>query len=578
MIRTIRKIFFWFLAPVILLAGIVSAIGYFYYAGIIRDYVTATVEKESKGLYHAEIGKVYLNIIAGDMTLGSLSLVPDTALYRTRAPVDTLSPLLIGLRIKQVSVGGFQAVNALLHRNLMVSRIRFDKPEVTVFRMRMPSGAGEAEKKEMIMSVPLPPSLVSIGIKEFAIDNAEVELVDCTGDSITRMSFPACNVLVKNILVDSAHRGQKRLFNADDISVDLGSYSMRSKNGMNNISFGGIGLSTGTGEAYIRNFHLEPIYSKHDYSRKLGYQTDRMDIRISSVRLRRVNLRKLLFEGRLQAGLLEVDSLILDDYRDKRVQRRPGFRPPMPQDGIRSLKTYVRIDSVLLKNGMASYAEQTGEVPGTIFFDRMSALFTGLTNDSALLAAGLVSELKGTAYLMGKGKLDANIRFNFGNRQNSFTFSATLGPFDLAEINPMLSNLLPAKVVSGRLNKLVLPVVFANDDAAQGKIQFYYSDLSVSVLDTKHTTWSKIKTGVINFAANDLIINKDNPSRSGKVKTGIVYFKRDKEKGIINFLWKSTLSGLKSTMGFNSEAQKAMLRHENQGAEEKRKQEKKKRK
>jgi hypothetical protein len=46
--------------------------------------------------------------------------------------------------------------------------------------------------------------------------------------------------------------------------------------------------------------------------------------------------------------------------------------------------------------------------------------------------------------------------------------------------------------------------------------------------------------------------------------TGTIYFKRDKSKGIINFLWKSTLSGLKSTMGFNSKAQKEIIKHEKQ--------------
>ena len=338
------------------------------------------------------------------------------------------------------------------------------------------------------------------------------------------------------------------------------------KNGMNKLSFGEIGLSTGTGEVYVKNFHLEPLFNKHDYTRKLGYQTDWMDISIKELRFQRMNLRSLIFEGKMQAGLLEIDSLVLDDYRDKRIAPRPGFKPPMPQDGIRKLKTYLRVDTVILKNGKAFYAEQTGAVPGTIFFDKMSATFTGLTNDSVLLNAGLVSELKGTAYMMGKGKLDVTVNFDFGDKKNSFNFSALMGTVDMVEINPMLSNLLPARVVSGKINKLVVPMVYANDEEAKGHLLFYYNDLSVEVLDKKQTTWTKIKTGVINFAANDLVVNNDNPTKSGKMKTGVIFFKRDKEKGIINFFWKSTLSGLKSTMGFNSKAQKEMLKEEKQEA------------
>ncbi|HNW73180.1 MAG: hypothetical protein PHP04_08185 [Bacteroidales bacterium] len=47
-------------------------------------------------------------------------------------------------------------------------------------------------------------------------------------------------------------------------------------------------------------------------------------------------------------------------------------------------------------------------------------------------------------------------------------------------------------------------------------------------------------------------------TKSGKLKTGVIFYRRDKEKGIINFVWKSVLTGLKSQMGFNSEEQKAM--------------------
>ena len=111
-----------------------------------------------------------------------------------------------------------------------------------------------------------------------------------------------------------------------------------------------------------------------------------------------------------------------------------------------------------------------------------------------------------------------------------------------------------------------------------GKLLFYYENLSVDVLDKKQTVWTKIKTGVINFAANDLIINNSNPTKSGKMKTGVISFSRDKGKSIINFLWKSALSGLKSTMGFNSKVQKEMIRDEKQQVKETNRKEKKEKK
>ena len=573
--KTVGKIILGFLAVLILLAGILFTIGYFYYGKIIRNYLIEAVSRESKGLYKAEIGSLSLNLLVGNLTIDRFSLVPDTALYRARSNSDTLSPLLLKITVDKFMIRDFRIMDAVRFRKIDVKRIRFIGPEVTVFRMAMPRKANDDKPKEKMTSIPLPKGLTSIEIGELLVENAKLDFVDCSHDTITRNSFPTCNITIKHILVDSAHQGKRRLFNADDISITLGSYSLPLKNGMNKLSFGEIGISTGSGVVYVNKFHLEPLYNKHDYTRKLGYQTDWMDISVSKLAFKRMDLRKLLFEGKIMAGFLEIDTLILDDYRDKRVAPRPGFKPPMPQDGIRKLKTYLRIDTLLLKGGKASYGEQVGEAPGTIFFDKLGATFTGLTNDSVLLHAGLVSELKGTGWLMGKGKMDATIRFNFGNPRSAFTFSAMIGPMDLVEINPMLSNLLPAKVVSGKLQKLQIPLVSANDDVAKGKLLFYYNDLSIDVQDKKQTTWTKIKTGVINFAANDLVVNDDNPTKSGKMKTGTIYFMRAKDKGFINFLWKSTLSGLKSTMGFNSKAQKSLIREEKQKTAEKHTKEKK---
>ncbi|MFZ4522088.1 MAG: hypothetical protein ACOYNC_10295 [Bacteroidales bacterium] len=573
--KTILKIILWFLAVVVLVLGITFAIGYFYYAKIVRTYLTEMVQKESKGLYKAEIGDLYLNLLGGNLTIDRFSLLPDTALYRARAGTDTVSPLLIKLTINQFRIRGFHVMAALKERKIDVTRIRFIGPEVTVFRMKMPPKTDEGKNKETLMSIPLPKGLSSILVKEFMIEDAKLEFVDCTKDTITRNTFPTCNIFIRHILVDSAHTGKKRLFNADDISITLGSYALPMKNGMNEISFGEIGLSTATGEVYAKNFHLKPLFSKYDYSRKLGFQTDWMDIRINKVIFKRMDLRKLLFEGKMKAGLLEIDTLTLDDYRDKRVDLKPGFKPPMPQQAIRNLKSYLRIDTILLKNGKASYAEQVGEVPGTIFFDKLNATFTGLTNDSLLLHAGLVSELKGSGYLMGQGRLDVTVRFNFADKQNSFSFSAMLGPFDLTIINPMLSNLVPAKVLGGKVKRVFIPMVYANDDVARGKMLFYYNDLKVSMVDQEQTTWSKVKKGVINFAANDLLLSNDNPNKAGKMHTAVIFAERKKELGFVNYFWRSAFSGIKSTIGFNSKDQKSMIKEEKKIKKEEAKEERK---
>lgn len=545
-----------------LMAGGVFFVGYYYYGKIIQTYISESVRQESNGLYKAEVGNIYLNVIEGSLKIRDLKLTPDTALYRQAAVRDTLSPLLFSLSIDRFEINNFQILKVLRARKINIDSIFFNAPEITVYRMNVAPHAESDKLSPEMLRIPLPEGLNSILVKKIKFENGKLDFYDFSGEQVFFQSVPSCSIIITNVLVDSVHYGEKRLFNADDISIKINDISFLTKNGFNNISFGEAGLSTGSNSLYINNFKLTPQFNRHDYTRKLGYQTDRTEISISSIQVQRFNFREFILQRKIKASLVLLDSLMLNDYRDKRVDARPRFQPKMPHEVIRNLKTYLKIDTLKLKNGRADYAEQVGDEAGTLFFDKMSATFTNLTNDKAALKAGLVSELKTTAYLMGKGKVDATIRFNFGDIKNSFTFEAHVGSFDLGEINPFLSKLIPAEVKSGKVKELIIPKIDANDDVATGRLLFYYNDLSIAMSVEKTNVWNKILKKGAEFFINDVVVNDDNPTKSGKTTTGIVRFERDKEKGFINYLWKASFSGLKSTLGINSKEQKKVIKAE----------------
>jgi hypothetical protein len=55
---------------------------------------------------------------------------------------------------------------------------------------------------------------------------------------------------------------------------------------------------------------------------------------------------------------------------------------------------------------------------------------------------------------------------------------------------------------------------------------------------------------------NDIKLRSNNPKSLGKPRIGEVYFERDKEKSILNYIWKSTMSGLLTTVGITNKQQK----------------------
>jgi hypothetical protein len=284
---------------------------------------------------------------------------------------------------------------------------------------------------------------------------------------------------------------------------------------------------------------------------------DRMDITIKKITVKSLNLRQLLINHKFIAGLITVDVLNLEDYRDKRVPMRPDFKPPLPQQALLQSKMYIKIDNVRLTNGKVRYSEQLGSEPGFIFLDKMDGTISNITNDSIMVKSKTVMKVNASMYLMGKGLLNAHLNIPLGEKNDAFTFSATLSKMDLKEINPMVTRLAPAEITSGTINKMVLAGVKADNVKAAGRMAFYYNDLTIKMTKKENDIWSKIKTGVLTFAANTYVRN-DNPAKNGSFTEGTIYFERDIHKSIFNFLWKSVYSGIKSTIGINKKEQKEL--------------------
>jgi hypothetical protein len=124
------------------------------------------------------------------------------------------------------------------------------------------------------------------------------------------------------------------------------------------------------------------------------------------------------------------------------------------------------------------------------------------------------------------------------------------------EINPMVSRLLPVRILEGEATKTEIKFMHLNQDYSSGEMKLFYKDVKIMLSATKPGWQENWKNSLMSFAANNILDFKSNPNYNGNFRTGIIWFERDKRKGFINFLWKSSLSGIKSSFGLNSKQQK----------------------
>ena len=133
---------------------------------------------------------------------------------------------------------------------------------------------------------------------------------------------------------------------------------------------------------------------------------------------------------------------------------------------------------------------------------------------------------------------------------------------DLTTLNSMSEHLLGMGILRGQ-GSVEAPFITANDSIATGHLVFKYKKLRLAMYNRKKAKLNQgFGTPLLNFLINDLVVKSNNPKFARKPRIGQVYFVRDTEKGVVNYLWKGILSGLTSTLGFNNKEQRLERKEE----------------
>ena len=340
------------------------------------------------------------------------------------------------------------------------------------------------------------------------------------------------------------------LINLNDRAVISGDsmYTFRTKD---------IRINLADRKVSLDSITLTPRYSRDDFFAKAGHQTDRITLYGKSAILDNFNPDDLLNNHFIHFGKLRLNNLSLRFERDMHYPRREVIKP-MPIDMLARIPYRFRIDSVQLRNSMISYFEYEviSKNPGIFFIDNFNVLAENLTNELAPADSNMVLKFHGSGKLMKQANMDFTLVMPYFAPHRQWWFSAEAGQIDLTQFNLLTENVLGLTVLSG-IGSLEVPLITGNDTAAKGSVNFLYKKLKLRLYNRKKSQKSKkFYSPFANFMMNSIIIKSNNPPFLGRTKKGIVYFDRVPEKSFIYYLWKSNLSGILSTLGFNNKQQR----------------------
>ncbi len=492
-------------------------------------------------------------------------LSADSLELNDRPPLDQLSDSSgVGIFVKNIRLDGLDYYRLLTAKTFEVKQVRVEQPLVLLKREislqnRKPETAGRINLYRMLRG-----RLRKIAARDVDISDARLKLINLLGDHSDTYLFDRIDFDIRNVLIDSTNRvfSNKFLY-SDDLNFSIRDYRHTSSDSLYDYGAAWVSFRSADMNLEVDSGFLTPRLDEMAFAKKVGTQTDRLNLAFDRMVLSRCRVVEFLTDNRLWIDKLVIDSLSGGDYRDKSYPLPEGHFPPLPATALRRLDFLLRVDTLKIHNSNFTYREYVKPAlkPGRMWFTNVELTGRNITNSPERIAHDSLMQFSATGKLMGKGRLDLYLRFRLGSGSDVFRAKGFINQMELTALNPFLEHTAFVKVKKGYNNKIEFAFT-ADDSLSRGLMDFEYQKLKIRLIDKKNLRDKGLGESIASFIANTFVVRKNNPKLIFFERTGDIYFQRNKEKSFFNYLAKSVLSGVQSTIrGGNEERKELRTKH-----------------
>ncbi|HMQ75456.1 MAG TPA: DUF748 domain-containing protein [Flavobacteriales bacterium] len=304
-----------------------------------------------------------------------------------------------------------------------------------------------------------------------------------------------------------------------------------------------IALDADKGSIDIRDLHFAPLADQGAHAGAGPYRKDAILLDVPWVKVRGLDLHAALRERRYRVRSVELVDPLLDDLRDHRLPRPPFRYKPLPPTMLDSLQAHLRVDSIRITGGRATYTEIHPTGPATIRFTALNAHITRIATPAAAAADTL--SMEATGLLEDAGRFHLKVGFLPDAPRDDFRYRLHVGPMDLRTLNPMLAHAAQVKVVKGRLDTLRITSE-ANDDVAIGELHLAHRGLRLWVLPRGHDHGTDPLAALETSIAEALLLA--DGVLGARKRPSAIYQERYKDRSLLNYIYKQSIAALPGSM------------------------------
>ncbi len=461
------------------------------------------------------------------VTLEEVAIVP--------VAVDSGGTVIRGT-VNYARLNGMKWYELVFAKRLNIEGIIFDRPMFKVTLSENPKKNASGKGFQVLFG-----DIISRAkLKTFEIQNGGVIMMTPNNQSI-RGRLSNLNVRANEIKTDSVIWNHLIPFELGTLESSIDSLSFQ-LNDYTHLSTGSISFKKRENSLTLLDVNMHYTEDFNTVSQIIGKQTDLIEVSMGELKFEQLTASSNLYTDMdIETKKILLRDLVFKDYRDKNMTRPPDAVKPMFKGMVDAIPITLSVDTIQLENVQVEYSEVGvgKEIPGTLRFESIHGFITRLTTIPQKQEAYQSFEANLKASINGVAPLTFDLEVPYD--REAFTAVASIGAFDMTQLNETARHMAGAEIVSGDVKKIHFEMRAAQA-SSHNKMQFDYENLKINVIkENKH---HEVKSHPLFSSLANSALRKHNTPFHGKYLMADYYSQRNVYRGPFNFLWHSLADGM----------------------------------
>jgi hypothetical protein len=519
-------------------------------AGKIADKLVRKefLKSDLSKVYDLDFEDLNVNILSGSVKLINFKLSPKPGFYEASDSLRFANPILIDALIPKLIVKGLDIGSDLNLSDLYLKSVDIDRPRIKLIH-HLAKAETEKIKKSIAHAVHDTTGRLSaleqLKVGEFNLNKGNFVYYNHL-EKKTVFEAGEVNVGVARVVIHTGHIIETLLQEKfDEVSFQVKDVYYPLTNGFYDIRCAEVDLKLIENGINLSGVEVIPKYSKAEFGKAFGRQTDRFDIAVDKVELIDIGINSFLIDNKIEIATIVVSGADANLYRDKNIPFDTTRYPPLPNQLLGQVKQYIDVNKIEIKNSKLLYEELVpkSEVTGKVPITNMYGTIYNITNNPELIKKNGPMKWALQGELFDEALLTLEVDFPPDINSYSFKFHGNLEEMDMTAFNLFTRPNLHLEIKEGKINSMVYSAD-AGNDYSTGSMTMAYQGVKIEILKELTDEGEKKKSFLSSLA--NMVIRSNNPHKKsdGPAEPAEIFFVPDKHKAIFNYMVKSLINGI----------------------------------